>query len=425
MRMRKLGKGQSVMFYGPIEVERSIIKCCGKSIGDPIDVSDVLRWSIQETCIHTKNCIPLWATQGTRYQRRNMAWSNSTDDTETFFKRLAESSLEPEAQSLKARYGLGKRSLEEDMLLGGGDGTLQNRPELDAIRQKCLQFEIRSFNSATLQEEQERELSPENEREQQVERPPPLDPLEHSITPGLEYFVENGAFRCTPEHIKRAFQLLDHTTLRSSLETMPWSKDLLATADFFRTVRASPHQPTDMFLNPVRWIVSSRRGAAQFIIISHFEANELLPSIREHNAVTLHVYSPQVTASTPTMEDLSLFAVPPVEDAWATPQISTQLNLFAGQLYLRSYEEYLAVCTFLGLCSRAPSVGKIKVFSDGFVDPKDRRKVDKMMASECLFRKSPVAFLKALMSLRRKGQNFQRSHLGAILNGELLPEDRF
>ena len=51
MRMRKLGKGQSVMICGPMEVERKILRCSGKSRCDTIEVADVLQWSISETCI--------------------------------------------------------------------------------------------------------------------------------------------------------------------------------------------------------------------------------------------------------------------------------------------------------------------------------------------------------------------------------------
>jgi len=43
MRMRKLGKGQSVMFCGPMEVERKIIHCSGKTQRDAIEVADVLQ----------------------------------------------------------------------------------------------------------------------------------------------------------------------------------------------------------------------------------------------------------------------------------------------------------------------------------------------------------------------------------------------
>jgi hypothetical protein len=41
------------------------------------------------------------------------------------------------------------------------------------------------------------------------------------------------------------------------------------------------------------------------------------------------------------------------------------------------------------------------------------------------FKKSPVAFLRALISLRRKGMSFEGSHLGRILNGELLKQEHF
>ena len=96
------------MFCGPIEVERKILHCSGKNQCDTIGVADVLQWSISETCIHTKRCVPLWATQGIRYQRRHMAWAKSSigGDKGTALE-MAESLLEVEAQSLEDRYSLG------------------------------------------------------------------------------------------------------------------------------------------------------------------------------------------------------------------------------------------------------------------------------------------------------------------------------
>lgn len=38
---------------------------------------------------------------------------------------------------------------------------------------------------------------------------------------------------------------------------------------------------------------------------------------------------------------------------------------------------------------------------------------------------SPIPFLKALFAMRRKGQGFAKSHLGRILNGELLRYEHF
>lgn len=50
---------------------------------------------------------------------------------------------------------------------------------------------------------------------------------------------------------------------------------------------------------------------------------------------------------------------------------------------------------------------------------------DHIMARYCPFPQSPVAFLRSVISLRRKGQSFGTSHLGCILNGELLKEKHF
>jgi hypothetical protein len=47
------------------------------------------------------------------------------------------------------------------------------------------------------------------------------------------------------------------------------------------------------------------------------------------------------------------------------------------------------------------------------------------MARHCRFSKSPVTFLRIITGLRRKGQNFNRSHIGRVLNGELLKEEHF
>jgi hypothetical protein len=92
MRMRKLGKGQSVVFCGSIEVQRKILKCNRKTEG-PIEVADVLKWSISETCTHMRKSIPLWATQGIRHQNRRAASSGLP-----MSKKMVKLLLEPEAQ---------------------------------------------------------------------------------------------------------------------------------------------------------------------------------------------------------------------------------------------------------------------------------------------------------------------------------------
>lgn len=100
-----------------------------------------------------------------RYQCRHRVLSGVKGELPS---HLAESLLEDEAQSLEQRYGSeGTRREEQILLRTATDKSFKGREKQIAdIRAKCQEFDIVSFDSATLQEEQERELSPENEREQ-------------------------------------------------------------------------------------------------------------------------------------------------------------------------------------------------------------------------------------------------------------------
>ncbi len=426
--MRKLGKGQSVMFCGPMEVERKIIHCSGKTHRDAIKVADVLQWSIWETCNTTKKCIPLWATQGIRYQRRHTAWSDSSNGRgKGAALETAKSLLESEAQTLHDRYGFGARRSEEQVLLHDvEDESLSKREtQLEAIRAKCREFELASFNNATLREEQERELSPENEQERQVERPLALAPYNHSVHRDVKRFVHQGTLDRDSDAFQPAFELFGDTSANECLEVETWPEHLLVTADFARTVHAPKNQHLDSFLRPVHWVASAKNvNTVECVVLSPYEAHTLLPSIRQHKMITLHVYSPRVSISVRTLEDLSFCAIPAVPKCRPHPPFVMQLNLFAGQLYLRSYEEYLSVCRFLGLCFRPPCE-QIQVGCDGFVSPTGRPEFDAIMEKECPFTTSPVGFLRMLMALRRKRQNYQKSHFGRILHGELLVKEQF
>lgn len=101
-----------------------------------------------------------------------------------------------------------------------------------------------------------------------------------------------------------------------------------------------------------------------------------------------------------------------------------QLNLFAGQLYLRSYEEYLSSVGVLELCFRPPCE-QTQVGCDGFVSPPGRPEFDAVMEIQYPFITSPVGSLKMLMAWRRKGQNYQKSHSGRFLRGKMVVKEQF
>ena len=440
MRMRKLGKGQSVVFCGSLEVQFKILESNGKNPGGCIDVADVLSWCIQNTWLHTRKCVPLWATQGVRHYRRRALCA-----TVSGVPNVPAEILEPEAQNLVQRYGFGGQNLELNMLLNSAsdDRFASYEHQLEAIRSKCREFGLTSFSGSALYEEQERELQPENEREQQVERPPALPPAIHSLHSDVMNFVLKGILNRFSSAFQPAFKTMAKTGASKNFEQKAWPQDLLVTSDFAQTIMSPPDHDTDDFLRPVHWIVSGRYyNQVSCVVMSPFEVNQLLPLIRKHKKVTLHVYSPRLSLSNHSLEELSFCAIPPVTSKWVAPSLVPQINLFAGQLYLQSYQEYVTLCRFLGLSSHPPDE-RVRVACDGFVFPSHRRLLDPSMARNCRFQQSPVAFLKVVMAMRRKGQSFgskciqcptklkwfeltcQGSYLGRILNGELLQDKHF
>lgn len=105
MRMRKLGKGQSVIFCIPKEVKSNILELSGKYDQSDIDVSYVLRWAIAETWMDTQRSMPLWATQGQRFDRQCTLWNETCQkDQLQMSPSQAEKFLEPESQTLEQRY---------------------------------------------------------------------------------------------------------------------------------------------------------------------------------------------------------------------------------------------------------------------------------------------------------------------------------
>jgi hypothetical protein len=74
--------------------------------------------------------------------------------------------------------------------------------------------------------------------------------------------------------------------------------------------------------------------------------------------ITLDVYSPSLSLSVRSLEDLSFYSIPAVPKSWSiTPTLLLQLNLLAGQLYIQNYGEYASLCSFLELCFRSPDDG--------------------------------------------------------------------
>lgn len=416
--MRKLGQGQSVIFCAPPEIHQKILVTARKSSVDSVSVSDVLRWSMHETFVSTKNTVQTWARQGISYQNRNVAWKLHKD-----IKQMESIMVEPDAQSLEERFGPLKSGKEQ---FHTGTIPKERHYEISLIEENCKKFSITSLRGSEVHEEQERELEIEVEREQQRELPSPVGARRHAIHPDIKKFVQTGTLSEESTAVVPAFDLFQES--RSEFQKDAWSKRLLITKDFATTTNGSRFPYMNAFLPPVNWLVSSFTENTYLVIMSSYEINALLPIIISHDAVRLHMYAPKVTKYMRTFEDLKFCTVPSVESVpdagWSAPKsLVDQLNIFSGQLFLQDYETYERLGNFLGLYLKdhVSHVEGDVPETDGFVGSDQTRIALGMKPT--LFTKSPVPFLRKLMNCRRKGQNFAATHMGQVLQGKILTKN--
>jgi len=273
----------------------------------------------------------------------------------------------------------------------------------------------------------QRELAPEKEEERQAERPKKMVAAKHAIHPDVQELVDTGRFPTHHTTFKPAFQALGSTSAARVCDISELPVDLLVTEDFARTIKkpAVSKDDTyiiDSYLRPVQWILSvakrdNPRVIQNLVIISPHEANQLRHFIKGRSAVTLHVYMPRTNEGYSPLDNLQLYNIGRVFIPGSVPpSLTAQLNLFAGSLYLDSYQEYSELCDFLGLSRTTPQQGQ-QVYADGFISPP---------VGKWGLKASPIPFLRALlMRIRREGDGLEKTHLGKILNGVRLEEADF
>ncbi|KAK5712469.1 hypothetical protein LTR15_012049 [Elasticomyces elasticus] len=428
MRMRKLGKGQTVVFCVPSEIKARIAACTAKPLSSRVVVADIIRWTISETLADMRRCMPLWATQGVRFVRQNALWQKgqSALGETSMSQQEAQEYLEDEAQSLEARY---RPSTASAVSLFAGP----QHDDIDRIQDRCREFENLSFSSTTLQEEQERELSPEIEQERQIQKPAAAMPLPHNLHSDLVLFVKTGNLPTQSCACQAAFNTLSTTTAAlgrfdvAEMSSGGNELDLLVTVDFARTIdtsRSGPNSPTDSYQRPVQWVLtaSNRQTVTTMLVISPFEAQELYTRVQASSKVVLRLYTPRCNSGYRSLDRLNFYSVPHQHTALTIPaRLITQLNIFSGQLYINDYEDFRYMCSYLGLAIETAPEGW-EVAADGFIVKDGQGNVG---GAASKLTSSPVKFLQMLMAIRRDGQGFSKTHMGALLEGRLLQAEDF
>ena len=202
--MRKLGHGHSVMFFALPKVDRNIRAVAAKT--DPntqITAADILCWAIHETWTDIQQRAPYWAQQGMSHKSRYDSWSRFCSNDLTP-EQLSDAWLQPDLKSLANLYAPCESKVTSSTLT-----------VLDpVIQQHCKDLGVLSLPSAQMEEEQEREVNREWEREREVELPPWAQPAKHHLHEDVVAFVKTGII--PPSHPGSAFVPVFTTLEKSS-----------------------------------------------------------------------------------------------------------------------------------------------------------------------------------------------------------------
>ena len=420
--MRKLGSTHSVCFLVSAEVA-GYIAAVARVVKHQMTSEHVLKWTIQETIAQLCTYTPLWSHQGFSFDDRNRAWERYKEES-AFAEEFICVLKDKESYSLEELYGM-----NEKVATSNQESRLKTW-----IQGRCKEFGAGSTHDAKMREEQEREVSQEKEEQRQIERPPPAVASRHTLHEDVRTLVSEGSIPSNATGIISACECLSQTTLKSFVGRLGTTAfhHISVTEDFARTIQTtigdiSSTNDLDDFLRPVQWVLSSRKQP-QLVLLSPFEANAVIDQIRKSPVVTLHVYSPRTSRNMRSFEDLRSFMIPHRDPA---PVISSNivngLNLFAGQLYFASKLAYEETSEMLGLYLKdvpeninlPPDV----IDATRFVRSPDARKALSIQRAQ--FADNPVAFLRKLTELRRKGQGFLPTHLGQVLHSREIPDEEF
>ncbi|KAI3574044.1 hypothetical protein IWW34DRAFT_634164, partial [Fusarium oxysporum f. sp. albedinis] len=123
-----------------------------------------------------------------------------------------------------------------------------------------------------------------------------------------------------------------------------------------------------------------------------------------------------------SLDHLQLYRLSGKPTLDATPRSAvTFLNLFSGQLYLSSFQDYTDVCDLLGLAWDAADDSVI-LGPDGFIPPGRGGSV----VNKSIFSQSPVQFLRLLMEkIRQDCGSIEKTDVGKVFEGMRLLEDDF
>ncbi|KLU91501.1 hypothetical protein MAPG_10019 [Magnaporthiopsis poae ATCC 64411] len=329
MRMRELGRGQSVVFLMPVEIRQKITKLRDIPPDGHIEVADVLAWSISETWREVGQLTPLWAVQGRRHRRQQRLWGRANKrDYYELSRDMATKFLERESLTLRERYHSSHRSRASQKILARAIAARVTAARVTAsavpdvlksetarIRERCDALGVgKQRHAVSLEKEEERELLAEALKAGvQKTLPRGVEALEPSLHKDVEAFVATGTIPDGSPAFLPAFRALAGSSVANLVRGLPGGglvcpprhARLFATADFARTVRLPPLTDAapdimDSYQRPVQWVVTAVPAPpapldeATVVLLSPWEADRLMPTFRSGKTLYLRTYDDYV-----------------------------------------------------------------------------------------------------------------------------------
>lgn len=421
-RLRGLEKSQSLLFLIPPEVNHNMRSVLGISSDRDFTSADVLKWSMAQTCQSLDNLRPLWANQGLQYHRRIELWDSLVEQPDPS-KETAIAIQEPEARTLSQLYAPWDK--DEANAKGYMSECGVENGQVQELLKTLQSASGHITTSAYVHEEQEREIACEVEREQQVSRPPSYQPNKHSLHNDVRHFATFGEFpgNRPSKAVTLAFHGLANTSAGKADHPRLLAPRLYSTLDFNKTAKESQNNLMDDFCKPVNWILSSVHSDI-LLIVSQYEANELITIVRKSKNSRLNIYAPRLTKPMRSFRHLDFFGIGANISTQPNDSMTRCLELFSGSLYFSSFEEYKNFRSLLGLIT--DYLGELpdgSMTNEGFVKFFTRMSLQWPLDSP--FTESPLPFLSALIHIRTKGSGYQQSHIGTIIKAMPLSAERF
>lgn len=414
MRVRDFGHTHSVLVLAPPEVDREIRglrDASGRSSAQELGMSDILRWLFKQTIRNLAISLPGWVEQGLSHRRRKLAADKlGIHSRDLDLMSLPKSAVlelvreweEEESRSIETLYS----PSSDSQLLGLMNPTnavLAKDSSYQDIINVGRNFSLHEHDIASRQQLYEREVELEVEIIRDVKRPSKAFHETPNIHADIISFVRTGQVSLNSSAIMEVPKLLGGFSIGKWSIEAAWSSSLRVTTDFATTIKSQ--STVDDYANTVSWILTSSLSATQniWLIISAFEANALLDYTRRSKYVYLHVYAPNLRRTRLCAADsMSFFNI---SGSNTRPMINNDLRqelaLFAGRLYLDSYSEYTELLDYISKrksASNQVGSGRRRTFLD---------------------------LVKALLEIRRKGEEISFTHMGKLLEDRRLIESDF